>query len=105
LVKGEIYTFSAGENASERVINSGISPGFIRVLIRSAPRFQFSISPTGFRKTTVLIGRLEIIIFAEVVHQDDDFAHSGGKGGSCRLNSLQKLPRILPVKTTALFNP
>ena len=29
---------------------------------------------------TVLIGKLEFIIFEEAVHQDDEFTHAGGQG-------------------------
>ena len=31
-------------------------------------------------KATVLIGQLEIIIFEEAVHEDDELAHAGGHG-------------------------
>jgi hypothetical protein len=34
----------------------------------------------SFRVATVLIGKLEIIIFEESVHEDDEFAHTGGHG-------------------------
>ena len=29
---------------------------------------------------TVLIGKLEMIIFKEAVHEDDELAHTGGHG-------------------------
>ena len=32
------------------------------------------------RRATVLAGKLEIIIFQEAVHEDDEFAHAGGHG-------------------------
>jgi len=34
----------------------------------------------GGHKTTVLTGKLEIMIFKEAVHEDDELAHAGGHG-------------------------
>ena len=33
-----------------------------------------------FRKATVLAGKLEVMIFEEAVHEDDELAHAGGQG-------------------------
>ena len=35
---------------------------------------------SGTSVATVLIGKLEIIIFEEAVHEDDEFAHTGSHG-------------------------
>ena len=44
--------------------------------------FLLKASPALFPppSATVLRGKLEIIIFEEAVHEDDELAHAGGQG-------------------------
>jgi hypothetical protein len=37
-------------------------------------------SPRPSPPATVLVGKLKFIIFDQVIHQDDKFAHAGGHG-------------------------
>ena len=53
---------------------------------------QSTRSPSSV--ATVLIGKLEVIIFKEAVHENDEFAHAGGHGDegflSCRAQAQIK---------------
>jgi hypothetical protein len=40
----------------------------------------YQLTQAAFVKASVLIGQLEIIIFEETVHKDDELAHAGGHG-------------------------
>jgi len=43
----------------------------------------------------VLIGKLEIIIFKEAIHEDDEFAHAGGHGDEGVLQLAAQKTRFL----------
>jgi hypothetical protein len=57
----------------------------------------------GDLKATVLTGKLKIMIFEEVVHEDDEFAHAVGELSPVTLDSYGGVNRVSVLVSVTIY--